>query len=96
MVGDTDIKDSTFRCGYCGQTGPRGRCVSCGSAMDDEEQALAGAAYPHLIKRWLDSRDRAWELVAATRTELYLRSMEDLEAGRDLKRFDVVPDPREN
>jgi hypothetical protein len=61
--------------------------------MEDEAIALDGARHPHYIRRWLASRDRAWELVDSMRTELNLRWDEDQKEGKDYRRFDGQPDP---
>lgn len=82
-----------YRCGYCGTPGKEGRCIHCGSAMDDEAYAIEGAKHPHLIRRWLKSRDRGWDVADGMRAELSLRHMEDIRESRDPKRFDGIPDP---
>lgn len=81
-----------MRLGYCGNKGDSGRCVVCGSGMDHEATVLEGARHPHLIKRWLASRDHGWTVAAAARNELYLRQQEDLKEGRQWNRFDGVPE----
>lgn len=88
-----DYDGYKHRCGHCGNKGDEGRCVKCGSSMEDEDHAIEGARYPHWIKRWLASRDRGWEVADGMRTELALRHIEDLREGRDPKRFDGIPDP---
>lgn len=85
-----------YRCGYCGTKGDEGRCPRCGSGMDHEDRIIANAHKSDvLIKRWLASRDRGWNLVDEMRTELSLRRMEDMKEGRDPNRFDGIPDPME-
>lgn len=92
-----DAYEVDGRCGYCGSPGELDRssqrCNHCGSALESEAGAIKGARWPHLIKRWLRSRDRGWELVQGMRAELSLRVIEDMKEGRDPKRFDGVPDP---
>jgi hypothetical protein len=58
--------------------------------MEKEYKSLEGAKYPSLIRRWLKSRDRGWELVDSMRSELKLRQYEDYKEGRNWKRFDGV------
>lgn len=57
-----------YRCGHCGCPGPVGRCTTCGSAMDDEDRAIE-TGDKVLIRRWLASRDRAWEIVEELKRE---------------------------
>lgn len=83
------------RCGHCGTKGDYGRCPKCGSGMDDEERAIEGARNLTLVRRWLRSRDRGWEVADGMRGELALRRLEDVREGRDVKRFDGIPDPYE-
>ncbi len=91
----TDYGGYKYRCGYCGTKGASGRCPECGSGMDHEAGAMEGARWPHLILRWLSSRDRGWNLVSEMRIELHYRAMEDLREGRDPRRFDGLPDPQD-
>lgn len=88
-----DYDGYKYRCGYCGTKGDDGRCVVCGSGMDNEDKVIEGARSPHIIKTWLSSRDHGWRVADGMRTELRLRQQEDMREGRDLRRFDGLPDP---
>lgn len=57
--------------------------------MENVAVTIEGARWPHLIMRWLESRDAGWNAVAGMRRELRLRRIEDVREGRALDRFDL-------
>lgn len=92
MAHGRDVRTPEWRCGYCGTPGSEGRCNVCGSAMDNQANAIEGAKRPELILTWLAKLDQGWRLVEEQSRELTLRHAEDRREGRDHYRFVNVSD----